>query len=649
MNFQSKKKHKSITVLISSVGRSISLVKQFKSSLPFNGRVITADNDPLASAAPAADLAYIAPRIDSKRYNSWMLSLCKREKVSLLISLLPEELLKLETLRPSLTNLGVKLIGMPKEWIKICLDKQSYNVLCEGTNFQLPQQWKLNDIEQIPKKAYPLVAKKIKGKGSIGLSYINNKAKALELANNLKCIGSIDDYFFQCHLEGQEYGLDLINDLDGKNAGVFIRRKLRMRDGETEIAETVTNQKLEIAGYNLATKLAHQGLVDCDVICSNGEFYLLDVNTRFGGGHIFSQNAGANIPAAIIDWSQGKKPNLTSIKQKSGITSARISQIQRLSVLSETFTIITSGSHKIGMGHAFRQISFALTAMKAGYSPIILTDSEIVAKCADKSNVKNLLIKIKNKDSLSELLKHLRPSFVVIDVHEKDFPNYSWVANYWRTQLIVSRVCHDFDLYGENVFFIGEDLNYWKVKKEKWIPNNLSKVKIYTGRAFIYFRKEFDIDLTHLHKKIDNQILITHGGSNPNALTQKCLEALQLTNNAYDIKVLVGPSFKDIDHIKILSKKSKHKCELLIGKTEVAEVMSTSGIALINGGNTRYELCVTGTPFIALSLQEKQYKFTEQLTKEGAGINIGLYHKVSLEQLSKEIDQLYLALCFFFF
>lgn len=119
---------------------------------------------------------------------------------------------------------------------------------------------------------------------------------------------SVDDNFIliQEVIKGPEYGLDIVNDLDGKYRGVSVKQKLAMRSGETDKAITVDNADIREIGATIGKALGHIGNLDCDVLERDGEYYVLELNPRFGGGYPFSQEAGVNIPKAIVAWVKGE-------------------------------------------------------------------------------------------------------------------------------------------------------------------------------------------------------------------------------------------------------------------------------------------------------------------------------------------------------
>src|SRR5207248_4061835 len=103
------------------------------------------------------------------------------------------------------------------------------------------------------------------------------------------------------------YGLDIVNDLNGRYVCTFAKRKLRMRAGQTDRAVTVKDERLEKLGQTIGENLGHVGILDCDLFVSEQGCRVIDLNPRIGGGYPFSHIAGANYPAALIAWMNGEQ------------------------------------------------------------------------------------------------------------------------------------------------------------------------------------------------------------------------------------------------------------------------------------------------------------------------------------------------------
>jgi carbamoyl-phosphate synthase large subunit len=113
----------------------------------------------------------------------------------------------------------------------------------------------------------------------------------------------------QERVSGEEYGLDIINDLSGHYVCTFAKRKLRMRAGQTDRAVTVKDKEIEKLGQLIGEQLGHVGVLDCDLFASDQGYRVIDLNPRIGGGYPFSHVAGANVPAALISWLNGEHAN----------------------------------------------------------------------------------------------------------------------------------------------------------------------------------------------------------------------------------------------------------------------------------------------------------------------------------------------------
>jgi carbamoyl-phosphate synthase large subunit len=128
-------------------------------------------------------------------------------------------------------------------------------------------------------------------------------------------------------VRGEEFGLDVINDLTGRHVTTLAKRKLVMRSGETDRAVTVADVRFATLGARLGEALGHIGNLDCDVFLRDGVFSVLEMNPRFGGGYPFAHTTGANLPAALVAWACGEDADPRWFDVEPGVTMAKCDRI----------------------------------------------------------------------------------------------------------------------------------------------------------------------------------------------------------------------------------------------------------------------------------------------------------------------------------
>ena len=95
---------------------------------------------------------------------------------------------------------------------------------------------------------------------------------------------------------------------EGNHVAVSVKQKLAMRAGETDKAVTVDLPEVRELGATIGRNLHHIGNLDVDIMQrANGDYCVLELNPRFGGGFPFSYEAGVNLPLAIIKWLCGEE------------------------------------------------------------------------------------------------------------------------------------------------------------------------------------------------------------------------------------------------------------------------------------------------------------------------------------------------------
>ena len=272
--------------------------------------------------------------IYDEKYIPFLLHYCQKNKIKILLSFFDMDLLILSQNKQKFIDIGVKVIVSKEEIIKICNDKWLTYLFLKDNGFSVPQTYLSIDevISSINRGEinYPIFIKPRFGCGSIGI-FVADNADELSLLSNI-CLQKIENSYlrfessefdekvlFQETLEGEEYGADVINNLNEELEQINIRHKIAMRAGETDIAETVYDDNIHDTLSKLGLTTKHVANLDVDIILSNKIPYIIDLNARFGGGYPFAHIAGCDLPKAIIKWAKGKKVNKNILKARLGV------------------------------------------------------------------------------------------------------------------------------------------------------------------------------------------------------------------------------------------------------------------------------------------------------------------------------------------
>lgn len=74
-----------------------------------------------------------------------------------------------------------------------------------------------------------------------------------------------------------------------------------MRAGETDKAVSFKDEKLMEVIKKFVSEAGYRGQIDIDVFDVNGEYYISEVNPRFGGGYPHAYESGANHMRLIVN------------------------------------------------------------------------------------------------------------------------------------------------------------------------------------------------------------------------------------------------------------------------------------------------------------------------------------------------------------
>ncbi|NWN83866.1 MAG: ATP-grasp domain-containing protein [Halomonas sp.] len=330
-----------MNIMLTSAGRRNYLLRYFRESLGGRGRVLAADCSGYAAALQEADAAFVVPPVDAPGYVDGLLELCLAQGVDLLLSLNDHELAILAAARERFHAQDVQVVVSRPEVISLAADKLMTARFLKETGLGTPVTYAtleeaLTGLEG-GEVVFPLVVKPRWGTASLGIEVVDDLDQ-LGLAwrygqRRLSRLGlgsqsrGAEGLMIQECLSGQEYGLDIVNDLKGRYRATFIKRKLAMRGGETDKAVTLSHPDLLEVGRRIGEALGHVGNLDCDLFMDGAACHVLELNPRFGGGYPFSAEAGADLPGALMAWAEGREPPVGWDAPRDGVASAKCDRL----------------------------------------------------------------------------------------------------------------------------------------------------------------------------------------------------------------------------------------------------------------------------------------------------------------------------------
>ena len=195
--------------------------------------------------------------------------------------------------------MGATPILSDYELVETCFDKHRMFELLTGMGIPTGQCYlSKEDFYRDRQKGridYPVFVKPVRGSASLNINKVSSDQE-LETLFHL-----YDDLMIQEFMDGQEYGADVYVDMiSGKCTSIFVKKKIKMRAGETDKSVSVKNPELFELIRKFVEKCGFCGMIDIDLFEIGGVFYISEVNPRFGGGYPHAYACGVNMPSQVL-------------------------------------------------------------------------------------------------------------------------------------------------------------------------------------------------------------------------------------------------------------------------------------------------------------------------------------------------------------
>lgn len=298
-------------ILMLNAGTRNRLIKDFKRDLAGMAEVIATDSYYLAPALYEADRHFVTKRWDEDGYWEDIFQICRDNQVGMVLSLVDPELEALAKRKKQFAQMGILVNTSNENVVHDCFDKWRVLHFLEQNGYPCIKTYRTyQEAEQKladGSLTFPLLVKPRCGSGSAGIEKITTRNRLETVVNGN------EDLIIQEFMQGQELGVDVYIDLiSGEVISIFAKKKLKMRAGETDKSVSYKNEKLFEMISRFAKKFGLSGANDIDVFERDGEFYISEVNPRFGGGYLHAYENGERFPLYLINNMNGI-PNMPNV------------------------------------------------------------------------------------------------------------------------------------------------------------------------------------------------------------------------------------------------------------------------------------------------------------------------------------------------
>lgn len=333
-----------MNILFCSAGRRVKLLYDFRESMSEDSKIVACDNHYYAPALQVANAKYVVPPITDKTYVTDLLEICKKEEINAITTLIDPEITLLAKNRKLFEDIGVQVLAPKLSTAQICFDKyEMYKHLVKNninTVFTCDSYETTMEAINCGRIEFPVFVKPRTGSASIGARKVMDEEELKEAFTEdgtliaqeyMYCEGSFD-------LDADIY----IDTISEKPVSVFLKKKISTTIGGANATVSFKDEKLFEFVKEAISIFEFKGPIDADFFYKKGEYYLSEINPRFGGGYLHAYGAGVDFVKMIENNINGIE-NLERIGDyESGITMQMyddviIGRMQNKTIISNSF------------------------------------------------------------------------------------------------------------------------------------------------------------------------------------------------------------------------------------------------------------------------------------------------------------------------
>ena len=309
---------------------------------------------------------------------------------------------------------------------------------------------------------------------------------------------------------------------------------------------------------------------------------------------------------------------------------------------SERLIVCAECGVQVGTGHVMRCLALAQAWKRAGGDVTFLVPEGFTG-IEERVRAEGFLLETLPKESgasaESFVLAALRanPSIVVLDGYGFGEREQALLSGAGVRVLTVDDYAHATD------YPVRWVLNQNPYAAPEMYPKVSRDTRLLLGAEYALLRDEF-LPWAGWKRTIPERarnILITIGGTDPENLSERILQSLELLPPGdLEVTLVVGSGNPHWDALQAASARSPVPVHLERSVRDMPDLMAWADVAISGAGGTAYELCYMGLPSLLLVVAENQRLSAERLSDSGIAVNAGTTQEFRAESFAPQLQSL---------
>jgi len=253
---------------------------------------------------------------------------------------------------------------------------------------------------------------------------------------------------------------------------------------------------------------------------------------------------------------------------------------------------------EIGAGHVMRSLALAQGLAEAGRRPIFAVgagtgavEARLRAEGVDVAPILAPSGSDEDAEATTRIARDARADWVVID-------GYRFGAAYHRAVAAGGLRRLAIDDRGDAAAREADLVVNQNLHAEAQLYGPAPRATLLLGPRYALLRKEFRARSVPPRSvaAIARRLLVTFGGSDPRAMTERVLDAVDRLDPALEVAVVVGASNQRKDAIEERCRRLRQPARVLYDAHDMPALMRWADVAVCSGGSTVWELAFMGLP-----------------------------------------------------